>query len=70
VGRVLQLFKASGWLGRGLPQDWVQAHMWYNLAAAQGLEPANKLRDSLAKKMTPAQIAEAQKMAREWRPKK
>ncbi len=56
-------------LGQGVPQDFVQAHMWSNLAAAQGDEPARKLRDKLAKKMTPAQIAEAQRLAREWTPK-
>ena len=56
--------------GRGVLQDYVRAHMWYNLAAAQGNKPATKNRDLLAKRMTPAQIAEAQKLAREWRPKK
>jgi hypothetical protein len=51
------------------PQDYVQAHMWYNLAAAgsadQLRDQAAQFRDELAAKMTPAQIAEAQKMARE-----
>ena len=56
--------------GRGVLQDYVRAHMWYNLAAAQGNKPATKNRDLLAKRMTPAQIAEAQKLAREWKPKK
>ena len=54
---------------KGVPQDYVQAHMWYNLAAAQGDKDARESRDSLAKKMTPAQIAEAQRLAREWKPK-
>ncbi len=57
-------------LGRGVPQDYVQAHMWYNLAAAQGQKDAGKWRDSLAEKMTPAQIAEAQTLARYWKPKR
>jgi hypothetical protein len=48
--------------------DYALAHMWFNLAAAQGLEPAAKARDDVAKLMTPAQLAEAQKLAREWRP--
>ncbi len=52
-----------------MPQDHVQAHMWYNLAGAQGLEQAAKNRDIVAKRMTPTQIAEAQKLAREWKPK-
>jgi len=56
--------------GQRLPQDYVLAHMWYNLAAAQGNENAPASRDALTEKMTPAQIAEAQKLAREWKPKK
>ncbi len=39
---------------QGVPQDYVQAHMWFNLAAA------TKALDTVAKRMTPAQIAEAQ----------
>ncbi len=54
---------------RGVPQDYVQAHMWFNLAAAQGKESYRKSRDILAEQMTPAQIAEAQRLAREWKPK-
>jgi hypothetical protein len=56
--------------GEGVPQNYVLAHMWYTLATAQKLKIAADLRDDLAKKMTPAQIAEAQKLAREWKPKK
>ncbi len=56
-------------LGLGVPVDYVQAHMWTNLAAAQGDEIAGKLRDTLAEQMTPAQIADAQRLAREWKPK-
>ncbi len=52
-----------------MPQDHVQAHMWYNLAGAQGLEQAVKNRDNVAERMMLAQIAEAQKLAREWKPK-
>jgi hypothetical protein len=45
--------------------------MWYNLAASDAQdavmsETASQMRDLVAAKMTPAQIAEAQKMAREW----
>ena len=54
--------------GNGVPQDYVQAHKWFNLAAANGNKPGAVLRNYLAKKMTPAQIAEAQKLAREWNP--
>ena len=55
--------------GQGVTQDYVQAHMWYNLAAAQGDKLARKFRDYLAKQMTPTQVAEAQRLAREWKPK-
>ena len=57
-------------LGIGLLEDYVIAHMWFNLAAARGAEDAVKFRDRLSKDMTPAQIAEAQRLAREWKPKK
>jgi len=56
----------EGW---GPTQDYVEAHKWYNLAATYGDKPAADLRDALANQMTPAQIAEAQKLAREWKPK-
>lgn len=55
--------------GRGVPQNYVLAHMWVNLAGAGGLERAPSLRDRIASKMTPAQIAEAQRLADAWRPK-
>ena len=55
--------------GQGVPQDYVHAHMWWNLAAAKGHANAIKNRDIIAGKMTPAQITEAQKLAREWKPK-
>ncbi len=53
---------------RGVPQDDVQARMWLNLAAAQGDEDAWKARDLLAELMTRAQLADAQRLAREWKP--
>ena len=56
-------------LGVGVAQDYVQAHMWFNLAATQGHKNAVKLRDLVASKMTRDQIAEAQRRAREWKPK-
>ncbi len=61
--------------GHGVPQDYVQAHMWFDLAASrfppgEGRDIAVKNRDIAAEKMTPAQISEAQKLARGWRPKK
>ncbi len=53
--------------GHGVPQDDVQAHMWLNLAAVRGLETARTLRDRLAEKMTPAQLVDAERLAREWK---
>jgi uncharacterized protein len=54
--------------GQGVPQDYVQAHMWFNLASAMGEPTAAEQRDKLAQRMTPAQVAKAQKLAREWKP--
>ncbi len=54
------------YLGRGMPQDYVRGHMWFNLSAAQGNKDGAQGRDIIAKLMTPAQIAEAQRLAREW----
>ena len=55
--------------GRGVLQDSIQAHMWYNLSAAHGETRSAEARDALAQRMTPAQIAEAQRLARKWKPK-
>ena len=48
--------------------DRVSAYMWFNLAAAQGNAFAEMFLRDTADKMTPDQIAEAQKLAREWKP--
>ncbi len=55
--------------GEGVQQDYVKAYMWYSLGSANGMEAGARLRDALAKRMEPDQIAEAQKLAREWKPK-
>ena len=53
--------------GTGLPVDNVLAYMWLNLAAAQEQSiTAPTFRDLTAQKMTREQIAEAQRMSREW----
>jgi TPR repeat protein len=62
-------------VGEGVPQDYVQAHMWLNLAASRASDAEVRkemamFRDHVAAKMTPAQIAEAQRLASEWVPKK
>jgi len=51
--------------GEGVIQDYVRANMWFILVTSKGEEKARKNREEVTKKMTPAQIAEAQKMARE-----
>lgn len=52
--------------GQGVPQDYVQALMWFNLSAAQGTEKAAKNFDKLAAFMTVPDVAEAERLAREW----
>jgi TPR repeat protein len=56
--------------GQGVAQNYVLAHMWFNLAAAQGDAGALANRGHLARMMTPAQIAEGQHLAQEWKPTK
>ena len=51
--------------GKGVKQAYVKAHMWYNLAAVSGDADSVKNRDIVAAKMTPQQIAVAQRLARE-----
>ncbi len=54
--------------GQGVPQDYVRAHMWFSVSSAQGNQLAAKNRDHIAPRMTPAQTAEAERLAREWKP--
>ena len=57
------------WGESGLVElDRVRAYMWYSLAAANGNPRAGFARDDLADQMTPAQIAEAERLAAEWKP--
>ena len=53
--------------GQGVTQDYGRAHLWFNLSAARGNQEAVRYRDEVEQNMTPAQIAEAQKLVREWR---
>ena len=55
--------------GLGVPRDHVKAHMWWSLAANQGDEGAAFAREVVWIMMTPEQIAEAENLVREWRPK-
>ena len=51
--------------GRGVPQNYVSAYMWWNLAAAQGHENAQANRDIVQRIMTSADINRAQQLAEE-----
>ncbi len=53
--------------GLGVPQDYVEAHKWLNLAAGLGSVEAAAERDALAEDMTAGERAEARKLARAWR---
>ena len=50
--------------GRGVLKDSVLAHMWYNIAGANGNEAARELRDSLERDMTRAEVSRATELAR------
>jgi TPR repeat protein len=52
--------------GQGVVVDMVAAHKWFNLAALRGVEAAKGWRNQLAGEMSTVQIAEAQRLAREW----
>ena len=51
--------------GQGVLEDYARAHMWFNLAAVAGNLNAVEGRDIIVRLMTPQQVAEAQKLARE-----
>jgi hypothetical protein len=52
--------------GKGVQPDYVQAYLWYSLAITHGNQDSRKNRDAIAEGMTSSQIAEAQKLVREW----
>ena len=52
--------------GDGVPEDLVFSYMWFNLSAAQGNEYAQTNKDVIEQRMTREQIAEAQRLSREW----
>jgi TPR repeat protein len=55
--------------GRGVPEDLVQAYLWFELAGLDGQSDGDTERDRLAPAMTPDQIAQAQQLAKAWKPK-
>lgn len=56
--------------GLGVPVDYVLSYMWLNLSAAQSTGEVHdfraRLRDAIASKMTPEQMATAQHLALSW----
>jgi TPR repeat protein len=63
-------YRLGGFYGEGhdpVARDPVQAYLWYELAADQGLPEASKDRAALARTMTRQQVARAEKLAIEWR---
>lgn len=52
--------------GHGVPKDYVAAYMWYTIAAGQGELGASYNKDIVKDLMTPEQITEAERLAREW----
>ncbi|MBL8908372.1 MAG: sel1 repeat family protein [Rhizobiales bacterium] len=53
-------------LGKGVDRDYVAAHKWFNLAALKGNAAAREYRSEISREMDTAQIAEAQRQARDW----
>ena len=54
--------------GHGVPRDFIRAYMWLSLAVAQDDQIAAEDRNRIERRMTPAQLAEALELAREWKP--
>ncbi|PHS22682.1 MAG: hypothetical protein COA85_11065 [Robiginitomaculum sp.] len=52
--------------GQGVPQDYIEAHFHFNLAASSGNQTAISNRNNTAEKMTPADTSIAQKRSRKW----
>ena len=52
--------------GEGVPKNYVQAFKWFAIAGANGNEDGTSSRGRIAIEMTPAQVAEAKKLVREW----
>ena len=58
--------------GFGVPRDFVAAYMWYDLAASRAStderQRYSRDRDRIAERMSAQQIAEAKRLARDWKP--
>src|SRR5580704_5497117 len=56
--------------GQGVKRDYVQAYKWLNICAAKGNSGCVTQRDLIAKKLKPGQVAEAQRLATDFKPQK
>ncbi len=52
--------------GKGVPKDYIESYAWYNISAVQGSENATKSRDTVAKELSPEQLAKTQELSREY----
>lgn len=52
--------------GEGVLQDFLRAHMWFNIASSHGHKKAHEHLKKLTTEIGPKQVGEAQKMARHW----
>jgi hypothetical protein len=66
VAALYDLGVAFSTASHGVACDLVEAHKWFNIAAARGHEEAAWCRADVAEEMTAREIAEAQRRAREW----
>jgi hypothetical protein len=66
IGACFDLGVAFSTGSNGAPCDLIEAHKWFNLAAARGHEEAAHCRADIADEMTAREIAEAQRRARQW----
>jgi hypothetical protein len=66
AGACFDLGVAFSMGSNGAPCDLIEAHKWFNLAAARGHEEAADCRAGIADEMTAREIAEAQRRARQW----
>jgi len=55
-------------LGNGFIRDHVRAYIWFTLADAQGDEDAQRMLTALEEDMAPKQVAEARRLAGQWKP--
>lgn len=54
-------------LGLSVKADYIQAYMWWDIAARNGHASSARYRDHLAKKMNQFEIDRARKLSREWK---